>query len=125
MVYRSSARMPTKKITPAALKLIACKLKTLAVESRLAILNELRDGEKTVSHLTSATGLSQANVSKHLAVLKRAGLVDFRKEGQHSFYAISDPVVFKLCDLLCKTFQAEMEREAAISPRSRSGMTGR
>lgn len=62
----------------------------LADPSRLAILETLRSGERTVSDVTMATGLSQPNASAHLACLKDCGLVVSRQEGRYVFYALGD-----------------------------------
>lgn len=65
----------------------------LADMSRLALLEALRDGEKSVSELVAITGLSQPNVSHHLACLKDCGLVVSRQEGRFVYYALADPRV--------------------------------
>ena len=53
-------------------------------------------------HLDRNKGLNrQPNVSRHLAALKRAGFVSGRREGQSIYYSICDPVVIKLCQLMC------------------------
>ena len=58
--------------------------------SRLALLQALRDGEKTVTELVAETGLSQSNVSGHLACLRECGLVEFRQEWRHVYYRLAD-----------------------------------
>jgi DNA-binding transcriptional ArsR family regulator len=100
-----------KRITPETLRVIAEKLGALADESRLAILNELRGGEQTVTMLMEATRFSQPNISKHLRLLREEELVTFRKEGSHCYYRICDPVVFQLCDLLCRALRTEIEKQ--------------
>ncbi len=61
----------------------------LADPTRRAIFQRLsRDGEQTVHVLTGPSGVSQPAVSKHLAVLKRAGLVDSRRTGRETHYRI-------------------------------------
>jgi DNA-binding transcriptional ArsR family regulator len=63
-------------------------LQTLAEPRRVAILDLLRDGERPVGELVDAIGLSQPAVSKHLRVLKDAGLVDVRVDAQRRLYRI-------------------------------------
>ncbi len=63
----------------------------LADPSRLAILEELRAGEKTVTEVVEHTGLSQPNASGHLACLKDCGLVVSRQEGRRQYYSLADP----------------------------------
>lgn len=67
-----------------------------ADSSRLSILELLRDGEKTVSELVSATGLTQSNVSNHLACLRECGLVSARPEGRFTLYSLADETVRNL-----------------------------
>ena len=74
-----------------SLTLKAKLFRGLADPSRLAILEELRGGEKSVSELVEATGLSQPNVSGHLACLKDCGLVVGRQAGRFVSYAVADP----------------------------------
>lgn len=64
--------------------------------SRLAILEALRDGTRTVSELVEATGLSQPNVSNHLACLRECGLVFSTQQGRYVRYQMSDPRVAAL-----------------------------
>ena len=63
-------------------------LQALAEPRRLAILELLRDGERPVGDLVTELGLSQPLVSKHLRVLKDAGLVDARADAQRRVYRI-------------------------------------
>lgn len=76
-----------------SLSLKAKLFRGLADASRLAILEVLRDGERTVSEVVAATGLSQPNASGHLACLKDCGLVSSRQEGRFVYYGIADPRV--------------------------------
>lgn len=62
----------------------------MADPSRLAILEALRDGERTVSDLVAATGLSQPNTSAHLACLRDCGLVASRQDGRYVYYGFAD-----------------------------------
>lgn len=103
------------QIPPKTLRLIASKLQAISDQSRLSLLNQMRSGEKTVTELVTSTRMGQANVSKHLRVLRDERLVSFRKAGLQSFYRISDPIVFKLCDLLCNSLRNELNHQ----PRSR------
>jgi ArsR family transcriptional regulator len=59
-----------------------------------------------------ATGLNQANLSRHLGVLHAEGLVSRRREGLFVFYAIGDRSVFGLCDLVCGAVESRARRAA-------------
>ena len=73
-----------------SLTLRAKLFRGLADPSRLAIVEALRAGEKTVSELVAITRLSQPNASAHLACLKDCGLVESRQERKFVFYALCD-----------------------------------
>jgi DNA-binding transcriptional ArsR family regulator len=60
----------------------------LAEPSRRRILDLLRDGERSVNDLVSRLGLSQPGVSKHLRVLREAGLVEVRPDGRRRWYGL-------------------------------------
>ncbi len=84
------------------LDLMAEKFRMLADSTRLAILSVLMRGERNVTQVVVETGCNQANVSKHLKMLAAAGLVARRKVGLQVFYRIDDPLIEKLCELVCK-----------------------
>ncbi len=73
-------------------------LKALAHPTRLQILDQLRDGEKCVCKITPELRMEQSNVSRHLNVLKKEGLVVSRKEGLKVFYKVSDPKIFDILE---------------------------
>jgi DNA-binding transcriptional ArsR family regulator len=102
--------MAGKTLTPAMLVLVAERLRALAEPARLRILNELRRGERTVTELVEATGLGQANVSKHLQLLLAAGFVGRRKDGLYTRYRIADEDVFRICEIMCGRLEVEAKR---------------
>ncbi len=81
---------------------LADRFKALAEPNRLAILSALHAGELSVTELVEGTGLGQANVSKHLDVLRRHGFVERRRDGLNAFYRVADRDVFRICDIMCK-----------------------
>src|SRR6478735_6074823 len=73
--------------------------RTLADPSRRAIFERLcRDGEQTVGALTAQAGISQPAVSKHLGMLKQAGLVRDRHEGRQTHYSAQLAALAPLID---------------------------
>ena len=102
----------TRTMTPELMELVAERFKVLAEPARLLLLGELRGGERTVGELVERTGMSQANVSKHLQMLHRAGFVHRRKEGLFVNYTLADRDVFRLCDLMCGRLGAETRRRS-------------
>lgn len=97
------------KRSPALFIMVADRFKALAEPARLSILHAMRRGERTVSQLVEETGLSQANVSKHLRLLHAHGFVKRRKNSQFVHYSASDRAVFKLCDAMCDHIEAELK----------------
>ncbi len=90
------------------LERVARRFKLLGEPARLALLNALQSGgEMSVQELVTATGLLQANVSKHLGLLAREGLLDRRKEGLNVYYRIADPTLSALCTLVCGQIRQE------------------
>lgn len=98
-----------RELTPELVELLAARFKVLSEPMRLRILNALREGEKTVTELVEETGAGQANISKHLGLLYRYRMVDRRKEGLNVYYRIADESIFRLCDLVCDSVEAELE----------------
>jgi DNA-binding transcriptional ArsR family regulator len=95
---------------PAALiERIAERFRVLGEPMRIALLEALREGEATVTDLQEATGASQQNVSKHLGVLLRAGIVSRRRKANFAVYSITDPAVFSLCEEVCGGLRRELE----------------
>ena len=106
--------MGTQPLTPEMMALVAERFKALGEPARLRLLNALREGERTVSELMEDTGLSQANVSKHLQLLHSLGFVIRRKEGLYVRYALADEDVFALCDLMCGRLVREADLRSRI-----------
>ena len=99
--------MSLTRMTPELLSVIAERFKAFAEPARLQVMYELKGGERTVSDLVTATGLGQANLSKHLQQLHAAGVVSRRKEGLFTYYALADRDVLKMCDLMCGRLEKE------------------
>jgi DNA-binding transcriptional ArsR family regulator len=105
------------------LERVAERFRALGEPARLGLLSLMRDGERTVTELVEASGLSQANVSRHLRVLHTAGLVSRRREGTWVHYGLADDGVLQLCDLVCGRVEREVEDWQAWvrDPRSEAG----
>ncbi len=74
--------------------------KALAHPTRLLIIDELRDGPRSVSELVERIGLRQSNLSQHLGILRDQRLVIAKRDGQTVYYSLRDPRVTKAFDLL-------------------------
>jgi DNA-binding transcriptional ArsR family regulator len=95
-------------------ELIAERFRVLGEPMRIRLLDRLRDGEATVGELQEALGASQQNVSKHLGVLLRAGMVARAKRGTSAVYSIADPGVFSLCNEVCGGLRRQLAELDAV-----------
>ncbi|HBO84288.1 MAG: hypothetical protein A2073_05075 [Deltaproteobacteria bacterium GWC2_42_11] len=74
--------------------------KTLANPKRLEILYALKGGELSVGEIVEKLGITKANVSQHLALLRQARVVSTRRDGVNIFYRISNPKIVQACGLM-------------------------
>ena len=101
-------------MSPDALGLVARRFAVLAEPMRLRLLHALFAGEKSVNALVALTGGTQANVSRHLHTLAQAHLLARRKQGLQVFYAIADPSIFQLCELVCGSMEKQFTKQAGV-----------
>lgn len=94
--------------------LIARRFSVLGEPTRLRLLNLMHDrGEVSVTEMAEFTSSSQANVSKHLALLLSERMVSRRRDGSRAMYSIADPTLMRLCDEVCSSVREEL-RELAM-----------
>jgi DNA-binding transcriptional ArsR family regulator len=96
------------------IELIAERFRVIGEPMRIKLLDRLRSGPATVTDLTEATGASQQNVSKHLAVLHQAGIVGREKHGNFALYSIADESIFELCDQVCGSLRRRLDELDAV-----------
>ena len=82
-------------------------LKAIAQETRLSIIELLRDGERCVCEIFPAINQEQSNVSRHLNVMQKAGILTRRKEGLRIFYAVKHPEVLAIIELAAALMKNE------------------
>ena len=90
-------------------ELIAERFRLLGEPTRIKLLDRLREHEATVLELTELVGTTQQNVSKHLVLLQRAGIVGRRKQGNFAYYRIVDDGVYRLCEDVCGSLQIRFD----------------
>jgi len=88
------------KIAPKVFEMHAKVCRTMAHPLRLALMNALRNGERTVGDLAEAVGAKQPRVSQHLGTLRDQGLLHHRRNGSEVYYSIAYPKMIQACDLL-------------------------
>jgi ArsR family transcriptional regulator, virulence genes transcriptional regulator len=75
-------------------------LKTLSNPKRLEIIHLLANGPLEVGRLAEALGISQPNVSQHLAIMRSAGVVEAERDGREVRYRLSDPDIIVACETM-------------------------
>ncbi|MFM7552445.1 MAG: ArsR/SmtB family transcription factor [Actinomycetota bacterium] len=96
-------------LPPLLVDIVANRFRALGEPMRIRTLDRLRDGEMTVGELADALGTTQQNVSKHVAILQRAGIVGRRRDGVRTPYAITDETGLDLCAIVCGGIRRETE----------------
>ncbi len=88
-------------------------LKALAHPSRLLIIEELETTERCVCELTEMVGADISTVSKHLAVLRQAGLVQDDKRGNQVYYRLRVPCILKFFDCVESVLESQAQTRAS------------
>ena len=108
-------------LTDRARERMAARFRALGDPTRLKILERLFRAPASVGELLAHVGGTQANVSKHLTVLRLQGLVGRRKQGNRTVYSIADPSLERICTVVCAALgrDARAEADALAPPRRR------
>ncbi len=88
---------------------------------RQELVHLLRDEPKHVNELVQLTGQSQATVSRHLAILKHAGVITSERRGQEVYYQIADPKIISVCDLMRQVLVEQTAHRAEIMKDTQNG----
>jgi DNA-binding transcriptional ArsR family regulator len=94
--------------------LMADYIKALAHPTRLQILELLRSGERCVCEIFPELKIEQSSASRHLALLKKEGLLRSRKEGLKVIYWTSDPLVYEIIDRSSESIKRVWQEKAEI-----------
>jgi ArsR family transcriptional regulator len=86
----------------------------LAHPTRIAIVEQLREGELSAGEIIERLKLEQANASQHLSVLRAKNIVSHRKEGNQVFYSVRDPLLIEVLDIMRRYFQTHLEEAMAM-----------
>lgn len=85
-------------------------LKALAHPARVLIVYALTGGDRCVCELNALVDIDQSNISRHLAVLKRAGIVADRRAGMRVFYRLQTPCILKAFECAVEVVKAETKK---------------
>lgn len=91
--------------------------KTMANAKRLEIIYALRDGEVPVGELVERLGLTKANLSQHLAVLRQSRIVASRRDGVNVYYRISNPRIIEACSIMKSVLVEQLEESERLARR--------
>ena len=89
-------------------------LKTLSNPRRLEIVHLLADGPREVSRLAEEMGITQPNLSQHLALMRSAGVVEGDRVGREVRYRLTDPSIVVACNLMRSVLERRLQRLADI-----------
>ena len=89
--------------------------KTFTNPWRLRIVDALGDRELTVSELVEALGIPKSNVSQHLGIMREKGIVEFRREGGHVYYWLSNAKILLACGLMREVLVERLESAGELS----------
>lgn len=89
-----------RQMTDEELEEIALHFRLLGEPMRLKILQAVCQQPRAVNDIVTAVGATQANVSKHLALLASAGILTREKDGQCVYYGMKDQLTVKMCELV-------------------------
>jgi DNA-binding transcriptional ArsR family regulator len=105
MNSKTKLKKVTANLSPASMEKVfervAQYFDVLSEPSRLRIMYVICSGEKSVSEVVQLCGSSQANVSRHLGVLHKSGILLRRKEGTTVFYSVADDATVEMCQTVC------------------------
>jgi ArsR family transcriptional regulator, virulence genes transcriptional regulator len=89
-----------------------CKIFTNA--KRLEIINTMKDKEMAAAELIETTGLSKANLSQHMSVLKLKGVIISRREGINIYYRIANPKIIQACHLIREVLLEQFQEKGKM-----------
>ncbi len=95
--------------------------KTLSNPKRQEILDTLRDREMTVNDLAKTTGISQSNLSQHLAILRSKGILTTRRQGSNVYYSITNLKIIEAFDLISEVLQEDLATQTMTIKVARRG----
>ena len=90
---------------------VAAYFGMLAEPTRLRIMHAICENERTVSQIVEALGATQTNVSRHLGLMHRSGVLSRRKEGNQVYYRVADAALVDICRSVCNRIAGHMDEK--------------
>lgn len=93
---------------------VAAYFSILSEPNRLKIMHAICQQERSVNQIVEEVGATQTNISRHLNLMHRGGVVTRRKEGNQVFYRISDPAMVEICRTVCVRIAGSIENRQPL-----------
>jgi len=97
-----------------AIDAVASYFAVLSEPTRIRIMDAVCEEDKTVSQIVEELGASQTNVSRHLGIMHRSGVLARRKHGNQVYYGAADAAMVDLCRSVCKRISEHMEEKMPL-----------
>lgn len=92
----------------------AARFLILSEPTRLKIMRAICCGEKSVTAIAERTGTTQPNISHHLRMMHRAGMISRRRDGSQIFYGVADAQLLAICQTICESVAGAVEKAAVV-----------
>ena len=93
---------------------VAAYFSVLSEPTRLKIMHAVCNGERTVGEIVAQTGATQTNVSRHLGLMHRHGVLARRREGTQVIYSVADPTMVELCRTVCNRIAGTIDERRPL-----------
>jgi DNA-binding transcriptional ArsR family regulator len=93
---------------------VAAYFAVLSEPTRLKIMHAVCNGERSVSQIVGETGASQTNISRHLGLMHRHGVLLRRRNGTQIFYRVADPTMVELCRTVCNRIASTIDERKPL-----------
>ena len=93
---------------------VAAYFRVLSEPTRLRIMHSICEQEKPVSQIVEELGATQTNISRHLNLMRRGGVLLRRKEGNQAYYRAADAQMVELCRRVCGRIAAQLDEKKPL-----------
>jgi len=93
---------------------VAAYFRVMSEQTRLRIMHAVCEVEKPVSQIVKELGATQTNISRHLNLMHRSGVLARRKKGNHVYYRAADPEMVEICRSVCNRIAAQLDQEKPL-----------
>ncbi|MBE0614893.1 MAG: winged helix-turn-helix transcriptional regulator [Burkholderiales bacterium] len=97
-----------------AFEAVAAYFSVLSEPTRLRIMHAICEEEKTVSQIVEELGATQTNISRHLNMMHRSGVLARRKQGNQVYYRAADAAMVEICRDVCGHIAAQMDEKKPL-----------